>query len=559
MKDRLIGEILLEKSIVTAEQLKLALDVQKEKGGYLCSIIIELRFAQPQEVLKILSCQLNVPYFELENTKIDEKVIEKVPVRIALYYKLMPYKFENGELSVVLEDPLNIHKLDDLRLLLDTDILVYLSYKKDILDTIQKYYGVGADILDEIMARPDVEKKIKGRASIIKDLESSGDDASIVKFVNQIFTQAVEDSVTDIHIEPFENETKIRFRIDGFLYEVPIPESIKLFHQSIISRIKILSNLDIAEHRLPQDGRMAIRIKGEEIEFRVSILPSYFGESVQIRILSKKSFLDSANLGLSEEALKKVEFLVDKPHGIVFVTGPTGSGKTTSLYAFLNKKNRSEVKIITTEDPVEYQIRGIIQIPIHTKIGLTFAEGLRSILRHDPDIIMVGEVRDPETAEITIRSSMTGHLVFSTLHTNDASSAPTRLIDMGIEPFLVASSIEGIIAQRLVRVLCPKCKNKVKVKSSFFNEEDFNIKEDIIEVFESKGCPDCRFTGFRGRTAIFEILVVNDEIRGLIFERVTSQVIKKKALSYGMETLRKDGLRKVLNGITTLSEVMRVT
>jgi type II secretion system protein E len=558
-KSRLIGQILVDNGLITSEQLDKALDVQKKEGGYICTIIVKQGFGQPRDIFKVLAEQLGVDYVDIKQEEIDVGAVEKVPAKLALHYELMPYKFEDGRLVIALSDPLDVHKLDDLNLLLDIDIKAVLSYEGDILEAIQKYYGVGAEILEEMMSRPDVEEKIKVRSKTVEDLESAVEDASIIKFVNQIFTQAVEERATDIHLEPFEDELRVRFRIDGFLYDVPIPESIKLFHQAIVSRVKIMSALDIAEHRLPQDGRIKIKIKGEELDLRVSILPSAYGESVQVRILSVKSFMSLDNLGLLKDDYEKIESLISKPYGIIFVTGPTGSGKSTTLYGSLSKKNVVGTKIVTTEDPIEYQIRGITQIQISPKIGLTFAEGLRCILRHDPDIIMVGEVRDPETAEITIRSAMTGHLVFSTLHTNDAASAPGRLIDMGIEPFLVASSLEGIIAQRLVRVICPECKEKISTSSAVFKREGIEVEGDTVDIFEGKGCQNCRFTGYKGRTAIFEIMVMNEDIRDMIFKRVTSQTIKEKAVGDGMRTLRQDGLRKVLAGITTLGEVMRVT
>lgn len=558
-RSKLIGQILVEEGIITPVQLEKALTAQKENNDYICSVIVKLGFARPPAVFETLAEQLGVEYVDLKKEKIDIKAKEKVSVKLALHYELMPYKFEGKQLVIALSDPLDIYKLDDLKLLLDTDIKAVLSYEQDILETIQKYYGVGAETLEEIMRQPDVEDKIKVRASTVEDIETAVEDASIIKFVNQIFTQGIEERATDIHLEPYENELRVRFRIDGFLYEAPIPESIRLFHHAIVSRIKVMAGLDIAEHRLPQDGRIKIKIKGAELDLRISILPSAFGEAVQIRILATKSFMDLEKLGLLDDDFQKVEVLINKPYGIIFVTGPTGSGKSTTLYAYLNKKNIMGTKIITTEDPIEYQLRGVTQIQVLPKIGLTFAEGLRCILRHDPDIIMVGEVRDSETAEITIRSAMTGHLVFSTLHTNDACSAPTRLVDMGIEPFLVASSLEGIIAQRLVRVVCPKCKQKVSLPAQIFTREGLTIKTDKVEVFDGRGCELCRFTGFQGRTAIFEILVMNDEIRELIFKGVTSQAIKERAVSLGMHTLRQDGLNKVLAGVTTLAEVMRVT
>jgi len=558
-RKKLIGEVLIEKELIGPGQLKRALEIQAEGGRHLCSVIAELGFAQPQEIFGVLSEQLGVEYVNLKQEKIDLEAVEKVPVRLALHYKLLPFRFKDKKLVVALPDPLDVHKMDDLRLLLDLEIEAVLSYEADILEAIQKYYGVGADTLEEIMRRPDAEEKIKVKTSAVEDLGAAVEDASIIKFVNQLLTQAVEERATDVHLEPFENELRVRFRIDGFLYEVPIPETIRLFHQPIVSRIKVMSNLDIAEHRIAQDGRIKIKIKKEELDLRVSILPSSYGESVQIRILHRQSFMNLDNLGLLDDDFNKIKALINKPYGVVFVTGPTGSGKSTTLYACLSEKNLPRTKILTVEDPIEYQIRGITQIQIHSRVGLTFAEGLRYILRHDPDIIMVGEVRDTETAEITIRSAMTGHLVFSTLHTNNAASAPTRLIDMGIEPFLAASSLEGIVAQRLVRRICPECKTKKAASSEVFKKEGIDLEGGSVEIFEGKGCQSCRFTGYKGRTAIFEIMLINDEIRDLIFRRVTSQTIKEKAISFGMHTLRRDGLRKVLRGVTTLSEVMRVT
>ena len=558
-KSKLIGQILVEQGIINPGQLEKALAVQQQEGDYICAVMVKLGFASAQEIFQILADQLGVKYIDLKKERIDAKAIERVPARLALHYKLMPYRVEGRRIFIALADPLDINKIDDLKLLLNADIEVYLAYEQDILESIQKHYGMGAHILEEIMSREDMQGKMRTSAAVIQDLETAVEDASIIKFVNQILTQAVDERATDIHLEPFEDELRVRFRIDGFLYDVPIPESIKLFHQTIVSRVKIMANLDISERRLPQDGRIKIKIKGEELDLRVSILPSSYGESVQVRILSSKSFLELEKLGLLEQDFKKIEDLLKKPHGIIFATGPTGSGKSTSLYAALSKRNLADTKIVTIEDPIEYQLRGITQIQVNPKIGLSFAEGLRSVLRHDPDIIMVGEVRDAETAEITIRSAMTGHLVFSTLHTNDAAGAPTRLVDMGIEPFLVASSLEGIIAQRLVRVVCPHCKHKQSVDADIFVKEGVKVKHRKVEVFEGKGCEACRFTGYSGRTAIFEILIIDQQIRDLIFKRVTSQEIKAKALQSGMQTLRQDGLNKVLKGITTLAEVMRVT
>jgi type II secretory ATPase GspE/PulE/Tfp pilus assembly ATPase PilB-like protein len=379
--------------------------------------------------------------------------------------------------------------------------------------------------------------------------------------VNQILSEAISARATDIHLEPYQNELRTRFRIDGVLYNINIPETIKYFHAAIVSRIKIMAQLNIAEHRMPQDGRMKIKVEGEELDLRISTMPTAFGEAVHLRILSQRFFLELEKLGLFPEEMGVIEGMLKKAHGVVFVTGPTGSGKSTTLYACLARINSEAVKIITIEDPIEYQLRGVNQIQVNPKIGFSFATGLRHILRHDPDVMMVGEVRDYETAEITIRAALTGHLVFSTLHTNDAAGGVTRLLDMGVEPFLLSSSLECLIAQRLVRTICPKC----KIPAHNAQELMAQIKNDLSgpvgtpEISEGKGCEECRFTGYRGRTAIYEILPVTESIRGLILSHSSSQQIKQKAVSDGMRTLRQDGLRKVLMGLTTFSEVVRVT
>ena len=554
-----IGETLVEKGVITLQQLQQVLTLQKERGGYLCTLIIKFGFADQNVVLKLLSQQIGVEYVDLKKAKIDLQTLEKVPAKVALRYKLMPIRFEGNKLLVALADPLDIHKLDDVRILLNTHVEAVLSYEEDILDSIKKYYGVGAEIVEELMTGENFEEILQKRSHKIQDVDQVLESASIIKLVNQILTQAVEKKATDIHIEPFEEELKVRLRIDGFLYDVPISESIREFHPAIVSRIKVMANLNLTEHRLFQDGRITIKVKGEDVDLRVSIVPSSYGECIQIRILNPFALLELESLGMLEEDLDIIKKLIYKPYGVLFITGPTGSGKSTTLYAFLQKKNLPNVKIITIEDPVEYQIPGIVQIQANPQIGVTFAQGLRAVLRHDPDIIMVGEVRDVETAEIAIRSAMTGHLVLSTLHTNDAANTPLRLIEMGIEPFLVSSSLEGVVAQRLVRTLCPSCKEKISVSSSIFKEEGLQIKEENVEIFNNKGCEKCRFTGFKGRSGIFEVLVLTEEIKDVIFRSGSSQRIKELAIANGMYTLRQDGLRKVLKGTTTLNEVMRVT
>lgn len=559
-KDSLIGRILVEKKIITQKELDTALREQQKSGGPLGPLLIKLGLVTEEEFLPILSEQLNLPYIRIKDIRISPSVIEKVPAKFACHYKLIPVKAEDEALTIAVTNPLDVHAMDDLRLLLGADITPVLAGEKDILEGIRKYYGVGAGTIEEMMGEVPLGMELETTAvTTAEETEELAEDASIIKFVNQLLTQAVQDRATDIHIEPYEDELRVRFRIDGVLYETSIPPTIKHFQSAIISRIKIMANLDIAERRLPQDGRMKLKLSGNDLDVRVSILPTSFGESVDIRLLSRSMLFNLEELGLWKNDLEILEMLIRRPHGIILVTGPTGSGKTTTLYACLNKINDAEKKIITIEDPIEYQLKGITQIQIHPKIGLTFAHGLRSMLRHDPDIMMVGEVRDFETAEITIRLALTGHLVFSTLHTNDAAGAITRLLDMGIEPFLVSSSLECAIAQRLVRLICPRCKRQFEPEREILEEIGTHANSQAITIYEGRGCEACKFTGYKGRTAIYEFLVVNNEIRDLILSRTSANKIKEKAISLGMKTLRQDGWEKVLKGFTTASEVLRVT
>ncbi|MFH1413276.1 MAG: GspE/PulE family protein [Candidatus Omnitrophota bacterium] len=557
----LIGDLLIKEGLITPEQLELGLAQQKKTGDFICTAIIKLGFASQEKVFNVLSRHLNIPHLKLKDKDIEPLIIQKVPAKFCNHYKIIPIDFKDNLLLVAMTDPLDVRTLDDIRLLLGLEVKGILASEVEILEAIRKYYGVGAETLEKIIAQKEPEE-VKTEEKANEDLENMAEDASIIKFVNQILLEAVKSRATDLHFEPFHKELRTRFRIDGILYDINIPDSIRYFHPAIVSRIKIMAGLNIAEHRFPQDGRMKIKINEEDLDLRVSIMPTSFGESVHIRILSSAFFLELGKLGLLPEDLKIIEQMIKKPHGIIFVTGPTGSGKSTTLYASLARINSSAVKIITIEDPVEYQIRGINQVQVSPQIGFTFATALRNMLRHDPDVMMVGEVRDYETAEIAIRSALTGHLVFSTLHTNDAAGAVTRLLDMGIEPFLVSSSLECLIAQRLVRLICPKC--KVPLSDGKINEiigqlQGINIDLAKAQLFEGKGCEDCRFTGYRGRTAIYEILVVNETIRELVLNRASSQQIKQKAVSLGMRTLRQDGVQKALRGLTTFTEVIRVT
>ena len=561
-QSELIGQLLLQKGLIKIDQLERALLTQEKEGGLLGSTLVRLGFIEEEKLYSILSDQFNTKYIKLKNLTIPHETIEQIPAKFATHYKLIPVDFKENTITVAMSNPLDIHILDDLKLLLNKDIKTVLASEEDIIDGIKRYYGVGAETIEKMV--PELEnsgrKSQNIQSQVTEDVVQSADDASIIKFVNQILHEAFKDRATDIHIEPYEDELKIRYRIDGILYDTKVPPNIKSFQSAIISRIKIMANLDIAERRLPQDGRIKIKIEEDHVDLRVSIVPTPFGEAVVIRLLSGDIFYGLENLGLLKSDLDIFEKLIKLPHGIIFVTGPTGSGKTTTLYAALSSINDKEKKILTIEDPIEYQLKGVTQIQVFPKIGLTFANGLKTMLRHDPDIMMVGEVRDYETAEITIRVALTGHLVFSTLHTNDAAGGITRLIDMGVEPFLVASSVNAFIAQRLVRVICSKCKIEVKPDDEILSELGISKKEaKKVKIYEGKGCEECKQTGYKGRTAIYEILVVTEPIREIILKRSSSNQIKKKAVSLRMRTLRQDGWEKVARGITSASEVIRVT
>lgn len=553
----LLGEILIRKNLITEKQLEAGLNEHRKTGRFLGESLIKLGFVKENELYIVLSKQLNIPFIKLKEFQIDSKVFEKLPAKFACHYKVMPIKLESDTLTVATRDPLDLRTLDDIRLFLGLEVVMVLATESDIQDAIRKYYGLGAETIEEIMDIGDQDLVMP--VTKTETIDEMAEDASIIKFVNQILVQAVKDNATDIHIEPYEDELKVRYRIDGVLYDVPVPEGIRYFQSAVVSRIKIMANLDIAERRLPQDGRVKIKVGRNEMDLRISILPTQFGESVDVRILSGSMLYSLEKLGLSGRDLITLEKLIKMPHGIIFVTGPTGSGKSTTLYACLSKINNKDKKIVTIEDPIEYQLKGITQIQVHPRIGLSFATGLRSMLRHDPDIMMVGEVRDFETAEITIRVALTGHLVFSTLHTNDAAGGITRLLDMSIEPYLVASSVECFIAQRLVRIICQNCKIEKKIDKNILSEFGVDNNTPDISVYEGKGCEFCKFTGYKGRTAMYEFLVMNEEIRELVLKRASADQIKNKALEFGMHTLRKDGWEKIKKGITTISEVIRVT
>jgi type II secretion system protein E len=504
-----------------------------------------------------LAATLGWPYLDLPKLAIPTEARNKVSTKVAFQYSVLPTALENGGLQVAVSDPFDAAMMNAVRFNARMPVQFALAPKAEIEKALKKYYGVGAETLDEMGENDTMELEIASDKEITEDDQ----EASVIKFVNQIIWEAFKDRATDIHFEPAEDELRIRYRIDGILHQTPMPPQLKRYQSALISRIKVMSGMNIAEKRLPQDGRINVRIKGEEIDIRVSTVPTVYGESVSLRLLTRgKIFLSLDKLGFAPAEENAIREVIIKPHGIFLVTGPTGSGKSTSLYAFLSSINSVTKRIITIEEPVEYELKGINQIAVRSDIGLTFAMGLRHILRQDPNVVMVGEIRDSETAEIAIRASLTGHLVFSTLHTNDAPSAFTRLIDMGIEPFLVASSVEAVMAQRLVRTICKHCKTEQKVDANYLRRIGFPAADiETAKVWHGVGCEHCRQQGYQGRKGIYELLVVSEAIRPLIMNRSSATAIAQRAMEAGMRTLRNDGWIKVKGGETTIEEVLRVT
>ncbi len=552
-----LGGILLQLGSVSQDQLDQALSEQRRQNNTkrLGEILVEMRVISEQSLLVALSRQLECPIVDLGSNPPSEDALRIISSEFAIRHLVLPLKIEAETLSVAMADPLDIQTIDDLKLLTGFNIEAVLASPTEIRRAGEQYY------LNQMMAGAhDLESgNAEEEEQDVADLQKMAHEELVIRMVNGILNQAVQDRASDIHIEPFERELRVRYRIDGVLHEVNAPP--KRYHPAIISRIKILSDMNIAERRLPQDGRMRIRQQGRQIDLRISTIPTLYGESAVMRILDKQTaMLGLPQLGMHGGMFSRYQRLINEPYGIILVTGPTGSGKTTTLYATLNEIYSDEKKIITVEDPVEYQLNGVNQIQVHPQIDLTFANGLRSIVRQDPDIIMVGEIRDKETAEIAVQAALTGHLVLSTLHTNDAAGAVSRLLDMGSEPFLVASSLIGVLAQRLVRVNCPRCKvpvepNPVELAEIGITEEDMKTHQ----IFAGKGCSECRNLGFRGRSGIYEMLSVDDTVRQMIVKREAANVIKNYALAtQDMITLLADGRRRVLQGSTTIKEVLRV-
>ena len=507
--------------------------------------------------LQQLALALDWPYLDLRRATVPSEAQRKISTKVAFQYFVLPTQFENGTLQVAVSNPFDTSMLNSVQFDAQCPVQFGLAPKGEIEKALKKYYGVGAETLDELAEDEPIELLVGED----KEITEGDQEASVIKFVNQIIWEAYKDRATDIHFEPAEDELRIRYRIDGILHQTPMPPQLKRYQAALISRVKVMSGMNIAEKRLPQDGRINVRIKGEEIDIRVSTVPTVYGESVSLRLLTRgKIFLSLDKLGFAPKDEAAIREIIVKPHGIMLVTGPTGSGKSTSLYAFLSTINSVHKRIITIEEPVEYELKGINQIAVRSDIGLTFAVGLRHILRQDPNVIMVGEIRDLETAEIAIRAALTGHLVFSTLHTNDAPSAFTRLIDMGIEPFLVASSVEAVMAQRLVRTICPYCKTEQKVERDYLKKVGFPADEIATAKFwGGVGCEECRQLGYQGRLGIYELLILNEAVRPLILNRAPASTIAAKAVEQGMRTLRTDGWNKVKAGLTTIEEVLRVT
>lgn len=565
MRSKPIGEILLEFTDLGENELNRILQEQKDNTSVKTGeTLLKLGLISEEDFLKALSIQLNIPYQpKIKPEDVDPSIVSKVPFAFIKKHKIFPMGAWEDGIRVIVREPLELEPLDDLALFFNQSIVPVISSEKEINTAIDKFYSQEADTTAKVIQ--DLDEGELG--DIEKGMEESDDlldvdhDAPIIKLVNLILFHAVKDRASDVHIEPFEKELKVRYRVDGILYNILSPP--KRYQSAIVSRIKVMAKLDIAEKRLPQDGRINIKMTNREVDIRVSVVPTSFGERIVMRLLDKSGMLlKMEDIGLSKETHDQIKKLICRSNGIILVTGPTGSGKTTTLYSVLSTINTVDKNIITVEDPVEYQLEGIGQIQVNPKIDLTFANGLRSILRQDPDVIMVGEIRDAETAEIAIHASLTGHLVFSTLHTNDSPGAITRLVDMGIEPFLISSSVIAVAAQRLVRVICDECKEAYKPNGKLLEEigisyNDLDKGEGVL--YRGKGCSKCIDTGYVGRTGIYELLIVDDGIRRLLMNNADASSIRIEAVKNGMSTLLMDGAKKALKGITSAEEIFRVT
>ncbi len=569
LRSRTLGRVLIKMGVLTREKVHECLKIQKQRHGaiQIGQIFLELGLIDEKQLQIALAAQRGMEYINLDDIDIPPEVVEKVPAQMAKTYRIVPLEYdkEQNELKVVLDKPDNFRATDDLSTLMGFKVTAKITDPPALENALSKYYETQQEenineLISEIQDDSFLaEYEGRNQSIDLDELKELSESNPVKKLLNLVLLQAIRDKASDIHFEPFENEYKMRYRIDGILYEmIPPPKHIAA---ALSSRIKVMANLDIAERRLPQDGRISLTVQGNPIDLRVSVLPTMFGESVVLRVLDRSQVsLNLESLGMSKDDLKLVHQLIHKPNGIVIVTGPTGCGKTTTLYSALNELNSIETKLITTEDPVEYDIDGIIQVQMKTDIGLTFARCLRSILRQDPDVVMVGEIRDLETAEIAAQASLTGHLVFTTLHTNDAPSSVARLLDLGVEPFLLTATLEGIIAQRLVRKICENCKTPFEPSEAQLMELAL-LPEDVKgkKFYYGRGCDKCNSTGYKGRIAIFEIMVFNDEMRDLIMNRASTNVLRTAGQKAGMRMLRYNGMVAIYNGITTIEEVAKET
>jgi type IV pilus assembly protein PilB len=557
-----LGTLLVNKKIISEQQLQKALEEQKSSGERLGSVLVKLGFIQEDALLSFLSSQYGIPSIDLCEFNINPELLKLIPADLARKYLVFPLSQRGTTLIIAMADPSNIFAIDDIKFLTGYRVEALAAAESAIKEVLDEYYDTSAS-LSELVSHMDgegVEFIEDGEQIDVTELKSASEEAPVIKLVNGMISDAIKKGASDIHVEPYEKVFRIRFRIDGVLYDTMNPP-IK-FKNAIISRLKIMSKLDIAERRLPQDGRIKIKLdRDRDVDLRVSVLPTLFGEKVVLRLLDKSSLqLDMTKLGFEEDDLEKFHHAINQPFGMVLVTGPTGSGKTTTLYSALSELNKISTNISTAEDPVEYNLMGINQVQIHEEIGLTFANALRAFLRQDPDIILVGEVRDYETAEIAIKSALTGHLVLSTIHTNDAPSTINRLLNMGVEPFLISSSVILVIAQRLVRMVCPECKTSVTLPEQAFI--DLGVKPEEfhnIPLYKGTGCKSCSNTGYKGRIAIYEIMPVNENLKELILRGASTTELKKEAVATGMSTLRKSAIKKMKQGLTTVEEVLRIT
>ena len=553
---RPLGQMLRERGLISEDDLKNALALQQERRDKLGRILVDLGYVAERDVLNVVSEQLKVPIFNGEYPAVPVESAG-LPFRFLRAFNAIPVHVEDKVLSLVMADALDVETQNAARLRSGLELQVFMAPESDIQQQLERLYGDEENSSEKLIET--LGDAFGGDDENIEHLRDLASEVPVIRLVNLMISRAVESRASDIHLEPFEREMRLRYRVDGVLHNMDSPPN--PLRAAIISRIKLMAKLNIAERRLPQDGRIKLKVLGKEIDLRVSTLPTMYGESVVMRILdrSNSSLIDLRRLGFPDDLYEKVCQMTSKPHGIFLVTGPTGSGKSTTLYSALKRINIPDRKIITIEDPIEYQMDGINQIHVNPQIGLTFAAGLRHIVRQDPDVIMVGEIRDLETADIAIRSALTGHLVFSTLHTNDAPSAVTRLVDMGVEDYLLASSLIGILAQRLVRVNCKECKKPEKVPAAVLRQASFDVDGETVELQKGQGCPHCDYTGYESRIGIFELLDIDDAMRRLIVTTADSTVLKAEAVRSGMRTLKEDGWNKVLAGITRPDEVLRVT